>query len=184
MNRVLCVSFAFLLGSAALAAQTTVPLKDHPGQATVIQAAPPSGACPVSLRAQQAPGGDRIVVNGVLPTGTAQNLHLIVSAPGSRRVVAANVTVRGFSNKTRVLQTTQSGNSGDAAKTLDVRFPVGPDPATSDKEISADLAVPGLTAVTVIDLNSVTYSDGSTWKLAAGSKCRSWIDGVMLVSGH
>jgi len=41
--------------------------------------------------------------------------------------------------------------------------------------------VPGLSAVSMIDLNSVTYSDGSTWKLAAGSVCSSRIDPMMLV---
>ena len=187
MNRAICVSLAFFLGPAGLAAQTTVTVKDPPIQTTAIQVAPWPGSCPVSLRAKQAPGGDRMVVNGVPRTGIAQNLHLTVSAPDSKRIVAANVTVRGFTKKPRVMPTMANQDTGDAAKTLDVRFPTSPepassDPASSDKEISADLAVPGLTAVTVIDLNSVTYADGSNWKLAAGSTCRSWIDGFMRVS--
>jgi hypothetical protein len=38
--------------------------------------------------------------------------------------------------------------------------------------------------VGVIDLNSVTFADGSTWKIAQGQSCRVWVDGLMLVSGH
>jgi len=118
-------------------------------------------------------------VNGVPVNSVAQRLHLIVTNPDSRRVVAANVTVRGFANKARIVQTMSGSDSSDAAKTMDVRFSAG-----SDKEASADLRVPGLTAVSEIDLNSVTFSDGSTWRLAAGGSCRSWIDGLMLVSSH
>lgn len=179
MNRATCVSFTLILGSAVLAAQSTVILKDGPTRTTVVRVAPPLDGCPISLRAQQAPGGGRMVVNGVPLTGIAQTLHLIVSPPESRRVVAANVTVRGFSNKARVLPIMENHDPGDAAKTLEVRFSAGP-----SKEVSADLLVPGLSATTVIDLNSVTYADGSTWKLAAGTACRSWIDGLMLVSSH
>jgi hypothetical protein len=120
-----------------------------------------------------------VKVNGVPVNGVAQRLHLIVTNPDSRRVVQASVTVRGFADKARVVQTMSSSDSPDAARTMDVRFLAG-----SGKEVSADLRVPGLTAVSAIDLNSVTYADGSIWKLAAGGSCRSWIDGLMLVSGN
>jgi hypothetical protein len=135
-------------------------------------------SCPVLLTARQTPGGDRMMVNGVQVKGVAQLLHLIVSGSNSRRVVAANVTVHGFANKGRMVQTLSTQDSSDAAKTFDVRFPTAP------REISADLAVPGLSAVSVIDLNSVSYSDGSTWKLAAGRSCSTRIDPMMLVSGR
>jgi hypothetical protein len=148
-------------------------------QTTVIQAAPQPGNCPVSLRAQHTPGEYREVVNGVFIPGIAQRIHVVASALNSRRVVAANMTVRGFANKVRVLPTTSGQDIGDAAKKLDVRFP-----ARAEKESSADLAVPDLSAVTAIDLNSVTYADGSVWKVAAGNTCRSWIDGFMLISGR
>ena len=197
------VSFAILLGSTMLAAQT--PSQNQPQafvqktgtapdgttvgttrtmspaeikQATA-QASPTINTCPVSLRARQAGGGDMVKINGVPVNGVAQRLHLIVTNPDSRRVVAANVTVRGFADKARFAETLSSQDNSDAARTMDVRFLAG-----SGKEVSADLRVPGLTAVSAIDLNSVTYADGSIWKLAAGGSCRSWIDGLMLVSGN
>lgn len=179
MNRRSAVSFVLLLGSTVLAAQATVPLKETPTQATVIQVTPQPGSCPISIRAQQMPGPDRVEVNGVPLTGMAQKLHIIVGARNSNRVVAVNLTVRGFANKGRVLQTMSTQDNSDAARTLDVRFHDGP-----GREVSSDLRVPGLSGVTVIDLNSVTYSDGSTWGLAAGGSCRTWIDGLMLVSNR
>ena len=183
-NHAAAVSFALLLASTVVIAQTTVSQKQTVAQqtaVTVVEIAPPPGSCPISLHARHAPGGDAIEVNGTRIQDTAQRLHLSISDSDSRRIVAANVTVRGFSNKARYMPTMSTQDSSDAAKTLDVRFPSGPGSGTG-KESSTDLAVPGLTAVTVIDLNSVTYADGSTWKLAAGSSCRSWVDGLMLVS--
>jgi hypothetical protein len=127
MNRAICVSTAFLLGSAVMAAQTTTtPKKDSPVQATVIQVAPPVSSCPVSLQAQQTPGGDRVLVDGLPPTGIAQKLHLIVNASDSKRIVAANVTVHGYTNKSRAMPAMANQDTGDGAKTLNVSFPTGP----------------------------------------------------------
>jgi|HubBroStandDraft_1064217.scaffolds.fasta_scaffold09908_3 hypothetical protein len=199
------VSFAILLGSMILPAQTsnqnqpqgfvqktttapdgtTVWTTRAMSQAEIKQAtaqiAPMINTCPVSLHAQQSSAATRREVGSQdpRPNGIAQSLHLTVTNPDSRRVVAANVTVRGFANKARLMQVLSDQNSSDAAKTMDVRFP-----DVSGKELSADLRVPDLTAVSEIDLNSLTYADGSIWKLAAGNSCRSWIDGFMLVSSH
>jgi hypothetical protein len=181
MIRAAAVSFVVLLGSAALAAQANPQgfgvSGMEPVQTTVIQLPQPAG-CPVLLNARQAPGGNPMVVNGVRIKGIAQLLHLIVTSPNSKRVVAANVTVHGFANKGRVVPTLSAQDSSDATKTFDVKFPAEP------KEISTDLAVPGFSAVSAIDLNSVTYADGSTWKLAAGSTCSSRIDPIMQTGSH
>jgi len=181
MHRDAAVLFAILLGSTMLPAQTPTVLKSGQAQQTVLQVSPLVNTCPIALHAQQSSAVTRREVgNGdARPAGIAQSLHLTVTNPDSRRIVQANVTVRGFADKARIVQTMSGSDSFDAARTMDVRFPVG-----SGKEASADLRVPGLTAVSVIDLNSVMYSDGSTWKLGAGGSCRSWIDGLMLVSSQ
>src|ERR1700722_10300045 len=178
MNRAGAVSFALLLASNFAIAQTTVTPKQPAAKLTVIEIAPPPN-CPISLHARHAGGAEMWKVDGVPIQSPAQKLHLTISDSDSRRIVAANVTVRGSSGKARYMPAESTLDSSDAAKTLDVRFPTGP-----DKETAADLTVPGFTAVSVIDLNSVTYSDGSSWKLAAGSSCRSWVDGLMLVSSQ
>jgi hypothetical protein len=176
MIRAAAVPLALALGSTVLAAQTA---SQSQLQNTVIRISPLINSCPVSLHAKQAGGGDMWKVDGVPISGPAQMLHLIVTNPDSRQVVAANLTVRGFADKGRMIQVMSNQNSYDAVKTFDVKFPAGP-----GKEAATELRVPGFSAVALIDLNSVTYSDGSTWKLAAGSSCRSWVDGLMLVSSH
>jgi hypothetical protein len=148
---------------------------------TIVVPVPPS-ACPVSVHAQQAPStATAMEVDSSRPKGPLQLLHLTMAKPGSSRITKATVTVRGVLPRPRATLTpmTLGADPSNAIRTLDVSFPSG-----SDKNASADLWVPGLSAVYSIDLVSVTYADGSTWKLADGKTCRTPIDGVMLVGGR
>jgi hypothetical protein len=137
-----------------------------------------ANSCPVALHARQSSEAFRREVRSgdAYPKGFAQHLHLTVNNPQARQIVAANVTVRGFADKARALATGPAQDGSDSARTMDVKFASEP-----GREAAAELAVPGLSGVTAIELNSVTYADGSTWKLAAGSVCRSPIDGFMLI---
>jgi hypothetical protein len=176
MNRAGAISFAVLLASTVAIAQTVT--QSQP-QTIVIRISPLIDNCPVSLHARHAGGGEMWKVDGAPANRPAQMLHLDVINPDSKHVVAANVTVRGFANKARFMAAASTQDNSDAARTLDVKFSAG-----SGNQTAAELRVPGFTAVTMIDLNSVTYSDGSSWKLASGGSCRSWVDGLMLVSTH
>jgi hypothetical protein len=205
MNRAALFSFALLLGPCGLAAQSAVQgrsfgvaqmtglspdgktapatrtLSPEETQKMVAAAMAQMPVCPVSLHARQSAAAFARQVNGNdpdRPRGNAQRLHLSVAGPKPKRVVAANVTVHGFAGKPRIVQTmsTSGGDDSDAAKTMDVRFAAG-----TGQEDAADLWVPGLTAVQSIDVNSVTYDDGTTWKVAAANSCHSLVDGTMLV---
>lgn len=195
MNRHTFFSLAILFASAALAAQTAIRQPSqglgvagmevlsndqHQTQTIVISPQQQGSACPVAVRAQQAANWSRQEVDNNPPKGAAQRLHLILTNSNSSRITGAAVTVRGLTPKNRVTQTQLStGDSSDAAKTLSLAFPAGP-----GKDVSSDLLVPGLSAVYSIDLDSITYADGSTWKLDAGKVCRTPIDGFMLISGR
>lgn len=190
MNRALPLLFALGLGTSLLAAQSAnngVPTSGmQSAVGIVIQDSSPQ-PCPVSLRVRQAANAFSREVDGAVPPGAgdrviknvAQKLHVSAAGPRAKRIVAANVTVRGYSNKSRFLPVLSTGNDFDAFRTFNVRFS---EDATEGS--TADFAVPGLTAVGAIDLNEVTYSDGSTWKIAGKRTCRTPIDGLMLVSGR
>ena len=140
-------------------------------------------SCPVSLSARQVGSPyNREVSGGRLSKDgkdTGQSVHLSVAPRDSRRVVAATVTVHGYANKKRMVQTLGTQDGGDAARTLEVTF------GSQDKgETWTELALPGFSAVTSVELKSITYADGSVWTLAAGSACKTRIDPMMLVSGR
>jgi hypothetical protein len=149
-------------------------------QTVIIQLPPVTNACPVSVQARQAASWNSMEVGDDHHRGQGQRLHLTLVNPKSRQITSARIIVHGLNPKTRAMLTpmAESGPS-DATRTLDVSFS-----ATSAKEVSADLWVPGLSAANSIDLTLVTYADGSTWKLADGRTCRTPIDGFMLVGGR
>ncbi len=174
MKRATALSFALLLGSIPLAAQNARQQAQPTPQV-------PSGSdvCPVSLRAEQKAAGEVLAADKSRPKGVAQHLQLTLAHPGSRRIARARVTVHGLTAKGRVTPTpTRRQNPSDASRTFDLTFHAGP----NDKAASADLWVRGLTAVLTVDLDSVTFADGSIWTLKGRDACRIVPDPLMLVA--
>jgi hypothetical protein len=168
------VSFAFLLGPFALAAQSTA---EQPAQASVYRLSPTSIGCPIAMRAKHGADGNILKVDKNRPKGLAQLLHLILTNPDSRRIVGANVRIHGLSGKARVTQAETTQDTSDVTRTFEVRFSSG-----TDKEVSSDLWVPGVTAVLSVELNSVAFADGSKWKLSGLEACRIVPDHFMLIA--
>jgi len=175
MNRAAAVSFATLLGSIALAAQSP----DQKQATTLIIRMPAENtACPVAMQARQGVNGDLRAVKNSRPEGTAQLIHLILTNRDARQITGGAVTVHGLTGKGRVTKTPSAGDdSSEAMQNLSVKFSAG-----ADKDVFADLWVPGMTSVHAIELHSVTYTDGSTWKLPMGTACRIVPDPLMRVS--
>ena len=163
------VGFAILIGPIALAAQ-------NGAQPTVLTFSPPVAGCPVSLRAQHKADGGMVQVSNGHPRGTGQWLHLVLGDTGSNSIVKATVTVHGYSNKARITQAgTEDG--ADAARTATVTLS-----ALQDHTVAGDVWAPGMTAVTQIDLDAVTYADGSMASFTGRQACRVAPDPFMLVA--
>ena len=198
MKSAALVSFAFLISSIALPAQnatygvagmesldpskSSVPI----GASQTSVVAMPMG-CPVSMRAQHGATGGMLQADKGRPKGPAQLLHLTLISPDSRRIVSARVRVRGLSGRVRTTQAlSEQGDSvqgssmhddADVVRTLAVRFTSAP-----GSSATSDLWIPGMTAVLTIELNSVTYADGSTQSFAARDACHVAPDLKMLVA--
>jgi hypothetical protein len=179
------VLLALLFGSIPLSGQYGTAGMEHMDQTqtSVIHLPPVLPLCPVSLRAKQTAAGDLLAVDNSHPKGPAQRLHLILNSRDSRRITGATVTVRGLTAKGRVTRAlsalSSQDDASDAARTLEVTFTPG-----LHGEVSGDLRIPDLTAVLTIDLDSITYADGSTWKLSPGKSCRTVPDPAMLIGSR
>lgn len=179
------VSFTFLLGSVFLAAQSIGPPQNtgsagmgglKKGDIVSLSDAHMAG-CPVALRAQHGADGNIRKVDKNRPEGIAQLLHLIITSNDSRQIVEARLRVRGTSGKGRVDRAAAAPDGMDAARNLTVRFK----PAANN-EITADAWVPGLTAVLQVDVNAVTFADGSTQVFGVADRCRFTPEHLMLIS--
>lgn len=169
------VSFAFLIGSVFLAAQNPGP--SPAPTTTTARAQKMNISCPVRLRALHGADGSIVKVDKDRPKGIAQLLHLILTSPDSRQIVEARLRVRGTSGKGRVTQTATAGDGSDAVRNLVVQFTPGP-----EKEVARDVWVPGMSAVLGVELNSVTFDDGTTLRFGAAHGCRFTPDHLMLIA--
>jgi len=188
MKRAVLVGFALLFAVATSDAQskTTSPASQQNAR-TAANSVPylPSPTCPVSMHALQEIGTGLVAVHGDQPVaGTSQRIHLILTNPKSAKIASAKVKVFGLSGKNRVepasyntLDLTNQTSRFDLTKTLDVTF--APE---DEKDVATDLILPGFTTVLSIQLESLTYKDGSTWAVAGRQACHVAPDPLVLVA--
>jgi hypothetical protein len=106
-----------------------------------------------------------------------QRIHLTMTNSLSQDIVSAQITVHGFSDKWRAISLSDATHAPDLAKTVEVALDV-----KGNNHASRDLSMNHFTAVTAIDLNSVTYADGSTWHTLSPGACSVTPDLAMLVT--
>jgi len=197
MKRTAAICLAFIAGSMMMAAQAVEPSPSqssgmaqseplnqyHPqkfspqapqSQSVLVVGAGPSG-CPVLFSAKQGWDGGFVAAGprNVPKDGFSQRIRLSLT---DSKVIAARVTVHGLTPKRRVMPV-QPGASGPAQinRTMNIGFS-----SDSAGESAADLLLRGYTAVFSIDVDSITYADGSTWKSSQGM-CRVVPDPMMLI---
>ena len=137
-------------------------------------------SCPVGLRAQ--PGtapGMVIVVDG--KTNASQKLNLqLTNFIHQRAITSAQITVHGFTTHGRISPAVSRDPEADTlSKQVDLTLTVAPGTSAS-----TEMLFKGLTSVRWIDLDSITYADGSMWHSSAQRKCQVVPDRFMLVARH
>jgi len=182
MSRAIRLALILYLASTALSAQT--PVRDAPFV--------PLGAdCPIGIRATLEKRGN------LLP---AQRLQVTLSQWLSFGIVASRITVHGIAAGANRPKQSEIQVSLDLNRILDPR-PIGspgslpvwqPYPTGDLQGILPPLGAPviiksatprspgsrwyawvsGFTAVNFIDLESVSYADGTSWHVSNGKTCR------------
>jgi hypothetical protein len=208
MRAAAVIAIAILMGGLSAVAQTAVPAQDTPmlrpsGAATVCtttvnpDASGTQGqggavtlcraslvpACPIDMHVRHGVGGAKVAVNqnGEKREVLAPRLRLFLNDlrtdKSGRRIVSATVTIHGANGKAR-LQPTDAFTSGpgEMETTLTVALAEWGDPG-----VSGDFRLPGFVTASRVDLESVTYEDGSTWKLSGTEACRVAPDRLMRV---
>lgn len=166
----------------ALASLTSAAQNTRPGAATTLYVVPPflAATCPIGMQANQGVWDHTIRVREgekVQPFGQRISLTLKDSHPAP--IQSATVRVDGLTGKNRILQTDAKFPKTDGIRTLTVKFV-----SQDDGRVSADLWLPGFTAVTSVELLEVAYADGSMWKISSSNVCRVQPDPLMLISNR
>ena len=177
----LVVCSALLLTSLTLAAQNG----DKTNTLTQIRILPPNSAatCPVNMSARQGVWDHTIKVRQGEqqrpPQPFGQRILLTLADAHPSRIVSATVTVHGTTGKNHMLQAVDSASGANATTTLTAAFT-----KQGDGSVSADIYVPGFTSVTSLELQQVSYADGSTLKINGSNACRVAPDPMMLIAAH
>ncbi len=167
---------SFLLLSATLAGQSPM------GGSALSLAMPVSLDCPVGVSADRLPGGEVLrVTPGEPASGIAMH---VVFRPGpvsdagfsAAAIVGAKVTLHGMTGRGVVPAGNRHSQDQTEGFTLAPTAEAGP-------LYRATVRVSKLTSVTYLDVNELTYSDGTRWRASAKSVCRVAPNGYMLVAG-
>ena len=160
-----------LLGSAQNAPQ-------NPTSIWVLPLNPVTNACPVDMHARQGVWDHSLRLRqGEKSRGFGQRIFLTLGGSHPVQIIAATVVVTGFDGRNRMLQT--GNDSGTAIRTLHVTFT-----REDANSVTADIFVPGFTAVGSLRLQDMTFANGSTWNASGLSLCRVIPDPVLLIDAQ
>jgi hypothetical protein len=109
-----------------------------------------------------------------------QKIELTLSNSKPKDIVGAEITVHGFNGKGHMTPA-RSGQAepSEITKTIKLKLTVG-----GKEDASADLSLDAFSAVNLVDLDSISYADGSTWRSSDLQTCHVVPDGMMLISSR
>jgi hypothetical protein len=125
--------------------------------------------CPVGLQVDRSGGlfaykNAKVVPAEPAAPSSEQWFDLRMRNFSSHEIVNAEITAHGFSYKWRLIPV--SAATPDIWKTMDVALDV-----RGNSSASRELSLGHFSTVRTIDVNSVTYADGSTWHAASPGAC-------------
>jgi len=166
-------------------------------QAPVLVFNRPASSCPIGIQAQPTPGLTQMVVHGTPPSRdysnrtdypSQQSLRFLLTNPRALGITAIEVTAHGL-RPGGYLEPTSSITGGPISgptsgqdkldKHVTLQLAVAP-----GKRASSDVRFDGFTSIRSLDLESVTYADGSAWHATAARTCHFEPSRLMLVAGN
>ncbi len=138
--------------------------------------------CPVGLQVQHGPSfqkrnADYGPFAPPTPAVQEQRIQLTMTNPTPKEIVSAQLTVHGYSDKWRAMPLASATSNPDLTKTVKIVLDV-----KGNSHASSDLSLRRFTSVAYVDLDSLTYADGATWKASSSAACSVSPDPLMLVS--
>jgi hypothetical protein len=169
MNRLAVLTALILLGSPGFS-QTA----DEPSRTMVFSTADTPSNCPVEIRAKvEVPshlrGLQRIDVSD--PSDNEQTLQITVNNSQSVAVRRSQITVYALPAGVRVepaVLYSLGANPAEIAKSFTITRTV-----QAGQSSSVDLSIGDVSTVTGIDLDSLTYADGTIWHPSFRTPCRA-----------
>jgi hypothetical protein len=173
--------FTFLLATTVLGQDLIkIPAPPNPG---ITYNAPPMARsnCPVDMAVDRNGLYAKREVGGLPPVPDSnpvieQRLELNLTNRKPSTITGARITIHGLSQKSRYMEL--STPKPDMAKTIDLSLDL-----KGKGQSSSVFWLTRFAAITRVDLNSVTYADGSIWQEPAPAAC-SVAPGLLVLVGQ
>ncbi|MDT7817275.1 MAG: hypothetical protein QOH35_3638 [Acidobacteriaceae bacterium] len=180
MKRVSILPLTIVLTTTFAVGQATYqrPLRIDPANCPVGLQVRHGAGLPVGMKAGPAIDG-RALSSKVEPSVQNQGINLTMSNLSLQDIVSVEITAHGFSNKGRYVPLSDTPQTPDLAKTVDVAVDV-----KGNSQASRDLSLSRFTAVTSVDVNSIKYANGSEWHAPSAGACSVTPDLIMLVASR
>jgi hypothetical protein len=161
---------AIVFATTSALGQYTLPARINPAK------------CPVGLQVERSGGLFEYKNAKAVPAEQAApsseqwfDLKMINFLP--REIVNAEITTHGFSYKWRIMPV--SAAKPDLWKTMDIVLDV-----KGNSSASRELSLGHFSTIRTIDVNSVTYADGSTWHAPSPGACSVAPSLIMRISAQ
>lgn len=183
MKPISILPLAIVLTTTTAIAQNTVLLRSPQATPSVLVPPRTPGAdCPVGLKVNHGPSLLKRDTNygpfaSPAPKVQEQTIQLTMTNNSPKEIVSAQITVYGFSDKWRAIPLAGAKDSPDLRKTVNLVLNV-----KGNDHASSDLSLRRFTSVAYVDLDSLTYADGATWRASSPAACSVTPDPFMLVS--
>jgi hypothetical protein len=133
-------------------------------------------SCPVGVEMRH---GESFLAQRVAkdPERPFQRVHLTFRNPSIWKIVEVRFTVYGYTNRLRTFTLVSAEPDASRKITLPIEI-------EAKGEGTHELTLPGFSALSSLELDSLRYADGSTWKGAKGHACVVYPGAMMLVSAN
>lgn len=173
---------AIVFAAASAIGQDTVPLRSPKATPSILVLPRRPVDCPVGLKVNHGPSFLKRDTNygpfaSPDPKVQEQTIQLTMTNPSAKEIVGAQITIYGFSDKWRAIPLAGAKDTPDLRKTINLVLDV-----KGNGHASSDLSLRRFTSVAHVDLDSLTYADGATWKASSPATCSVTPDLMMLVS--
>jgi hypothetical protein len=174
---------AIVFAASSAFGQDTILLRSPQAAPSVfVQPHRPAADCPVGLKVNHGPSFLKRDTNygpfaPPAPKVQEQTIQLTMTNPSAKEIVSAQITVYGFSDKWRAIPLAGAKDTPDLRKTVNLVLNV-----KGNDHASSDLSLHRFTSIAYVDLDSLTYANGATWKASSPATCSVTPDLLMLVS--
>lgn len=173
--RPLCASFLVFIATMPLHGQTGSSTSGGLQQSLAIAPETHSDGCPVGFWAKRSSGLRVLRASDSGQSGPTLGLDILLDHRSAPEIQSVEVTVHGVTTRLRALPAGVS-SSDEVTKIFQLQR------ASGEKGLSdASVRVPKAGALTRVDLNSVTYTDGSTWHDSKSLRCQAVPNNLVLV---